>query len=66
MPAIAIINLLRIPIFAGIPEINVPSIEPLIIQKMQMENGHGPVRMRGIFSNMTIHGGGNYTILSVK
>lgn len=60
------LNHLRPYVLEGIPEINVPSIEPLIIQKMQMENGHGPVRMRGIFSNMTIHGGGNYTILSVK
>lgn len=60
------LNHLRSYVVKGIQEINVPPIEPLIIQKMQMENGHGPVKMRGIFSNMTIYGASNYTVLSVK
>lgn len=52
--------------FAGIDELTVPPIEPLIIPKMQMENGHGAVRVRAILSNMTIHGASNYTVLNVR
>lgn len=57
---------LRRYLIEGIPEINVPSIEPLIIPAMKMENGHGAVRVRAIFSNLTIHGASNYTVLNVK
>ncbi|XP_075236521.1 protein takeout-like [Lycorma delicatula] len=57
---------LRPYLIAGIPEIKLQSIEPMVIQKMTMENGHGPVRVRAVFSNMTIYGASNYTVLSVK
>jgi len=50
----------------GIDELTVPPIEPLVIPKMQMENGHGAVRVRAILSNMTIHGASNYTVLNVR
>lgn len=50
----------------GIEELTVPPIEPLVIPKMQMENGHGAVRVRAILSNMTIHGASNYTVLNVR
>lgn len=53
-------------VFAGIEELTVPPIEPLLIPKMQMENGHGAVRVRAILSNMTIHGASNYTVLNVR
>lgn len=57
---------LRPYLIQGIPEIKLASIEPLRISKMQMENGHGPVRVRAVFSNMTIYGASNYTVLSVR
>lgn len=53
-------------LFSGIEELTVPPIEPLVIPKMQMENGHGAVRVRAILSNMTIHGASNYTVLNVR
>lgn len=52
--------------YLGIEELTVPPIEPLNIPKMQMENGHGAVRVRAILSNMTIHGASNYTVLNVR
>nr|CAD7594824.1 unnamed protein product [Timema genevievae] len=51
---------------AGIPEIDVPPIEPMNIPRMAMENGNGAVRIRAVFSNMTAHGASNYTVLSLK
>jgi len=50
----------------GIPEIKLPSIEPLKIPKMTMDNGNGAVRVRAMFSNITVYGATNYTILGVK
>ncbi|XP_025203960.1 circadian clock-controlled protein-like [Melanaphis sacchari] len=59
-------NHLRPYLINGIEELTVPPIEPLVIPKMQMENGHGAVRVRAILSNMTIHGASNYTVLNVR
>lgn len=59
-------NHLRPYLIDGIEELTVPPIEPLVIPKMQMENGHGAVRVRAILSNMTIHGASNYTVLNVR
>lgn len=42
------------------------SIEPMQIPKMEMQNGHGAVRVRAVFSNMTIYGASNYSVVSVK
>lgn len=33
---------------------------------MVMDNGHGAVRVRAQFSNITVYGATNYTILDVK
>lgn len=53
-------------LYTGIPELGVPVIEPLVIHKLSMENGNGAVRVRASFYNVTIVGGSNYTITSVK
>ncbi|XP_014289107.1 protein takeout [Halyomorpha halys] len=50
----------------GVPEIKLQPMEPLRIQKMAMENGNGAVRVRALFSNITVHGATNYTILDVR
>ncbi|CAH1399277.1 unnamed protein product [Nezara viridula] len=50
----------------GVPEIKLQSIEPLRISKMAMDNGNGAVRVRALFSNITVHGATNYTILDVR
>ncbi|BES97648.1 Haemolymph juvenile hormone Hypothetical protein protein (JHBP) [Nesidiocoris tenuis] len=57
---------LRPYLIKGIPEIKLQSIEPLRIPKMVMDNGHGAVRVRAQFSNITVIGATNYTILDVK
>ena len=50
----------------GISDLNLPPIEPLNIPKLGMENGHGAVRVRALFSNITAYGPGNYTIGKVR
>lgn len=50
----------------GIPELNLPPLEPLVIPELKMENGQGPVRVRALFSNITAIGPGNYTITKVR
>lgn len=57
---------LRPYIAEGIPELSVPPMEPLVIQRLAMENGNGAVRVRAAFNNMTIRGGSNYTITWIK
>ncbi|KAG8238450.1 hypothetical protein J437_LFUL002907 [Ladona fulva] len=59
-------NHLRSYLIDGINELNVPPIEPLKIDRMMMENGHGPVRVRAVFSNLTVHGASNYSVVAVK
>lgn len=57
---------LRPYIAEGISELSVPPMEPLVIQRLAMENGNGAVRVRAAFNNMTIRGGSNYTITWIK
>lgn len=57
---------LRPYLYRGIPEIKLAPLEPLLIPKMTMENGHGAIRIKGTFSNITVHGATNYTIQNVK
>lgn len=51
---------------AGIRDLDLPSIEPLIIPELGMENGQGAVRVRALFSNITAFGPGNYSINKVR
>ncbi|KAF4528885.1 hypothetical protein B566_EDAN017378, partial [Ephemera danica] len=59
-------NHLRHYLAKGIPELNMKPIEPLNIEHMTMENGQGSVRVRALFSNMTVLGAGNFSTVSVK
>lgn len=59
-------GLTRFALCPGIPEIEVPPVEPLSINKLYMENGHGPVRVRAAFNNVTAFGASNYSINNVK
>ncbi|XP_071440006.1 protein takeout-like [Hetaerina americana] len=59
-------NHLRPYLVKGIPELEMPPIEPLKIDKMAMENGHGPVNVRAVFTNLTVHGASNYSVVAVK
>lgn len=52
--------------FLGIPDLDLPPIEPLIIPELGMENGQGAVRIKALFSNITVIGAGNYTISKTR
>ncbi|XP_003690199.1 uncharacterized protein LOC100868510 [Apis florea] len=56
------LNHLQPYLLKGIPELDLPPIEPLIIPELGMENGQGAVRVRALFSNITVIGAGNYTL----
>lgn len=45
---------------------DLPPIEPLIIPELGMENGQGAVRVRALFSNITVIGAGNYSITKAR
>ncbi|XP_046392877.1 protein takeout-like [Ischnura elegans] len=59
-------NHLRPYLVKGIPELEMPPIEPLKIDVLAMENGHGPVNVRAVFTNLTVHGASNYSVVAVK
>lgn len=59
-------NHLRSYLVNGLPEIGVPSIEPLIISRLAMENGAGAVRVRALFQNITVFGASNYTVGNIE
>ncbi|KAF5269251.1 hypothetical protein FQR65_LT02552 [Abscondita terminalis] len=59
-------NHLRPYLVAGLKDIDVPSIDPLFIPKINIENGNGPFRVRAFFSNVTAYGASNYTIQEIK
>ncbi|CAH1369259.1 hypothetical protein MTP99_010726 [Tenebrio molitor] len=59
-------NHLRPYLLTGIKDIDVPSIDPLKIDRLLMENGQGAFRIRALFHNVTASGGSNYTINKIK
>nr|XP_031842141.1 uncharacterized protein LOC116431201 [Nomia melanderi] len=60
------LNHLQPYLLKGIPELDLPPIEPLIIPELGMENGQGAVRIRALFSNITVIGAGNYSITKTR
>ncbi|NP_001153496.1 uncharacterized protein LOC100301488 precursor [Nasonia vitripennis] len=50
----------------GIPELDLPPIEPLTIPELGMENGQGAVRIKALFTNITAFGPGNYSVNKVR
>ncbi|KAL3282203.1 hypothetical protein HHI36_005397 [Cryptolaemus montrouzieri] len=59
-------NHLRPYLIKGIKDISVPSIDPFKLERIVMENGQGPFRVRATFYNVTANGASNYSIQSVK
>ncbi|XP_053972525.1 uncharacterized protein LOC128873180 [Hylaeus volcanicus] len=60
------LNHLQPYLLKGIPDLDLPPIEPLIIPELGMENGQGAVRIRALFSNITVIGAGNYSISKTR
>lgn len=50
----------------GLPEINVPPLEPLLVEQMNMDNDAGAVRIKARFSDILAKGASNYTIKEVR
>ncbi|XP_075981399.1 protein takeout-like [Anticarsia gemmatalis] len=59
-------NHLRPYLSQGIPELGVPPVEPLFIDRLVMENSAGPVRVTAAFNNITVVGPSNYTITKIR
>ncbi|KAB0795711.1 hypothetical protein PPYR_09772 [Photinus pyralis] len=59
-------NHLRPYLVSGLNDIDVPTIDPLFISKINIENGNGPFRVRAFFNNVTTRGASNYTIHNIK
>nr|XP_022919098.1 circadian clock-controlled protein-like [Onthophagus taurus] len=57
---------LRPYLIGGLKDINVPSIDPLEIERLVMENGQGPFRIKALFTNITVYGASNYSIANIK
>lgn len=50
----------------GLPELDVPSLEPFKIEELAMENNAGAVRIKALFSDIFTHGISNYTVKDVR
>lgn len=47
----------------GIPEFNIPPIEPLIIESLRLNQGNSPsVNFAANLTNLNFYGGGNYYV----
>ncbi|KAJ0181379.1 hypothetical protein K1T71_003464 [Dendrolimus kikuchii] len=59
-------NHLRPYLARGLPDLDVPPVEPLFIERLVMENSAGPVRVTAAFSNITVMGPSNYTVTKIR
>lgn len=50
----------------GLPELNVPALEPLIVEQLSMDNDAGAVRIKARFAEISARGASNYTIKEVR
>ena len=50
----------------GIAELGVPSIDPMHISELVMQNGQGLVNMKVTFLNLVAKGPSNYTVTNVR
>lgn len=50
----------------GLTELNVPALEPLLIDQLGMDNDAGAVRIKARFSDILAKGTSNYTIKEVR
>lgn len=59
-------NHLRPYLARGLPDLQVPPVEPLLIDRLVMENSAGPVRVTAAFNNITVVGPSNYTVTKIR
>jgi len=56
----------RWPIVTGTPELEMVSLEPLVIPRLQFNEGSGNFRFSQVLTNVTIRGLGAFKLRSVK
>ncbi|ENN72924.1 hypothetical protein D910_05518 [Dendroctonus ponderosae] len=59
-------NHLRPYLINGLNDLNVPSIDPFKLDKIIIENGQGPLKVKAAFYNVTATGAQNYTVESIN
>lgn len=59
-------NHLRPYLVKGLEDINVPSIDPFKLDRMVIENGQGPLKVKASFYNVTAVGAQNYTVQRIN
>lgn len=50
----------------GIPEFGIPSIEPLIIPEVVLDQGSGAISVRSTYTNVKVFGPSQFKLKSVK
>lgn len=50
----------------GLPELDIPSMEPLRINQLAMENNAGNIRIKALFSDILAYGASNWTVKEVR
>lgn len=60
------IEVLRPRLVKGIPEINVPGMEPLHISDIVIANGDGPSHFRAILKHVKVYGASDFKITKLK
>ncbi|XP_015523619.1 protein takeout-like [Neodiprion virginianus] len=60
------LNHLRPYLIRGLPELELPPIEPLTIPELGMQNGQGAVRVSALFKNINAIGPGNFTVSKAR
>jgi len=53
-------------IVTGIPELDMVSLDPLVVPRLEFNEGSGNFRFSQVLSNVTIRGLGNFSLRSAK
>jgi hypothetical protein len=56
----------RWPIVAGIPELDMVSLDPMVVPRLEFNEGSGNFKLSHVMSNVTIRGLGTFNLRSVK
>jgi len=60
------LNKFRPSLKSGIPQLKIPSLEPMVVPRISVKQGSGPVSIDSTFIDLKINGISNYEILNVR
>lgn len=52
--------------FAGIPELDVPGLDPLVIPELVISRGEDAARFRAVGHNVKVYGAGQFKITNLR